>query len=354
MMDSLIYRVRRLRAETMLQHPCTRQYAFVGMGGHSMANLYPVLNLLHVPLKYICIHSTHKAKLISANPAFKQVIVTTSLDTVLSDPAVSAVFVSATPSVHYCISTSVLQHGKALFVEKPPCQTLSQLESLIALQERAGSYVQVGLQKRYAPAISRLLSCLKSSTVCDYSMRYCVGRYPEGDALTELFIHPIDLVLHLFGSADVIAIRQASCHTWVMMLSHGNVVGTVSLSTGYSWATPVEDLVVHTLSGVYTLSGIDTLTFQPMGGSFMGIPMEKIRHRDVYVKYLCRHDNFSPTLQASTWVEHGFYHELKDFVDHVEKRPAYHIDHRPALQSLLPTYQLTNTCLHKLKKRRQV
>lgn len=340
MMSSFIYRVRRLRAEAMLAHPCTHQYAFVGMGSHSMANLYPVLNLLHVPLKYICIRSSHKANLISANPAFKQVIVTTSLDTVLSDPAVSAVFVSATPSVHYCISTSVLQHGKALFVEKPPCQTLSQLESLIALQERAGSYVQVGLQKRYAPAISRLLSCLKSSTVCDYSMRYCVGRYPEGDAFTELFIHPLDLVLHLFGCAEVVAIRQASHHTLVMMLTHGSVVGTIVLSTDYSWATPVEELIVHTSTGAYALSGIDTLTFQPTGGSFAGLPLEKIIHRDESAKYLCRHDNFSPTLHASTWLEHGFYHEMKDFVEHVEGGSTHQMTHRPTLQSLVPTYQL--------------
>ena len=349
MMSSFIYRVRRLRAEAMLAHPCTHQYAFVGMGSHSMANLYPVLNLLHVPLKYICIRSSHKAKLISSNPAFKHIVVTTSLDTVLSDPVLSAVFVSATPSTHYHIASSVLRQGKALFVEKPPCQTLSQLESLIALQESIGSYVQVGLQKRYAPAIRKLKSCLKGGTVCNYSLRYCVGHYPEGDAITELFIHPLDLVLHLFGSADVMVLRQASSHTLVMMLSHGNVVGTVSLFTGYSWATPVEELIVHTRAGVYTLSGIDTLTFQPVDGSFVGIPVEKICHSNVSVEYLCRHDSFSPTLQASTWVEHGFYHELKDFVDHVEGNISSRVlKDRPSLQSLRPTYQLINTCLRQL------
>ena len=347
MMSSFIYRVRRLRAKSLLTHPCAHQYAFVGMGNHSMANLYPVLDLLHVPLKYICIQSSHKVKLISSNPAFKHVIVTTSLDMVLSDPEVSAVFVSTTPSSHYSIAASVLQKGKALFVEKPPCQTLSQLESLVALQESTGSYVQVGLQKRYAPAIRRLKACLKGSTVCNYSLRYCVGRYPEGDALTELFIHPIDLVLHIFGSAEVLAVRQASCQTLVMMLSHGNLVGTVELSTGYSWMAPIEELIVHTSAGVYTLSGIDTLSFQPMGGSFAGIPMEKIRHRNVSVEYLCRHDSFSPTLHASTWVEHGFYHELKDFVDHVEEYSFSNYigvpKDRPTLQSLFATYQLLNT-----------
>lgn len=345
MITSIINRVRRLRVEAELAHHCTHQYAFVGMGSHSMANLYPVLDFLHVPLKYICVSSAHKAKLIASNPAFKQTIVTTSLATILSDPEVDAVLVSATPSAHYRIATAILQQGKSLFVEKPPCQTLSQLEALIALQERSGVYAQVGLQKRYAPSIQRLKLRLKGNTVCSYSLHYCTGRHPEGDALTDLFIHPIDLVLHLFGPADEVVIRQASNHTMVMMLTHGSAVGTVSLSTGYSWITPVEKLIVHTRAGVYTLSGIDTLTFQPFGRAVASVPMEKILHRNVLVEYLSRHDSFSPTLSTSTWVEHGFFHELKDFIDYVEGNSCLQLtkDH-PSLQSLLPTYQLIDTC----------
>lgn len=354
MITQLIRQARRLRTDATLVHPCSRQYAFVGMGSHSMTNLYPVLGLLHVPLKYICVTSSHKAKLISAHLDLSQVVVTTSLDDVLADPEVAAVFVSATPSAHYSIVSEALQQGKALFVEKPPCMSLFQLEKLVALQEQRGTLVQVGMQKRYAPAIRMLRSRLKNDTVLNYSLRYCVGRYPEGDALTQLFIHPIDLALHLFGPAEVIAVQCVADHTLVLMLSQGNVVGTVELSTGYSWALPVEELLVHTRLGVYALSGIDTLTFQPAGASFAGIPWEKIRHCRIAEEYICRHDSFSPTLASSIWIEHGFYHELKDFIDQVEnrssaKRPwAENADIRPTLQSLLPTYKMIDTCLHRM------
>ena len=142
-------------------------------------------------------------------------------------------------------------------------------------------------------------------------------------------------------------LRHTGCRTTVLMLAHGDIVGTVELSTGYSWAAPVEELIVHTRTGVYAMPSIDTLTFQPSGSSFAGIPWEKIMHPRVAVEYLCRHDSFSPTLANSSWVEHGFYHELKAFVDEVEHRPSNNLlsrNHlspiRPTLQSLLPVYQL--------------
>ena len=340
MIPTLIRQARRLRTKSRLAHPCTRQYAFVGMGSHSMANLYPVLGLLQVPLKYICRRNARGNQL-------SLPVVTTSLQTALADLDVAAVFVSASPAAHYRIATEVLRQGKALFIEKPPCHTLDQLESLITLQVQTGTLVQIGLQKHYAPSIRKLKSRLAHDTVLNYTLRYCVGRYPEGDAPVELFIHPIDLALHLFGPAEIVAQRHAGCHTTVLMLSHGDTIGTVELSTGYSWAAPVEELIVHTCSGVYTIPSIDTLTFQPAGTSFANIPCEKITHPHVAVEYLCRHDSFSPTLANSSWVEHGFYHELKAFVDEVEHRPSNNLlsrNHlspiRPTLQSLLPVYQL--------------
>lgn len=351
MIPLLFQQIRRKRSEALLAHPCMQQYAFVGMGSHSIANLYPVLGLLHVPLKYICVTSPRKAELIRRHAMSGQCaqspIVTTSLAAVLDDPDVAAVFVSATPAAHYRIATAVLRKGKALFIEKPPCRTLDQLESLITLQEQTGTLVQIGLQKHYAPSIRKLKSRLAHDTVLNYTLRYCVGRYPEGAAPVELFIHPIDLVLHLFGPAEIVAQRHAGCRTTVLMFAHGDTVGTVELSTGYSWAAPVEELIVHTHTGVYAMPSIDTLTFQPSGSSFAGIPWEKIIHPRVAVEYLCRHDSFSPTLANSSWLEHGFYHELKAFVDEVEQRPANPVQSlshpfpsRPTLESLLPVYQL--------------
>lgn len=64
MIKELINRYKRIRTEHYLRQTYKKQYAFVGMGNHSLTNLYPVLYYLGVPLKYICVTSTRKAKLI--------------------------------------------------------------------------------------------------------------------------------------------------------------------------------------------------------------------------------------------------------------------------------------------------
>ena len=91
-----------------------------------------------------------------ATPTAGNTVVTTSLTQVLSDPDVAGAFVSAFPAAHFSLACQVMEHGKALFIEKPPCRSLTQLQELAARQTKTGAVVQVGLQKRSAPAVCRL------------------------------------------------------------------------------------------------------------------------------------------------------------------------------------------------------
>ena len=78
MIQELINRYKRIRTEHFLRQTYQYSYAFVGMGQHSLTNLYPVLHYLGVPLKYICVTSERKAQLIEQK--FPSVKATTSLD----------------------------------------------------------------------------------------------------------------------------------------------------------------------------------------------------------------------------------------------------------------------------------
>ena len=74
---NIIDRYKRIRSMRQLKQVYGGNYAFVGVGDHSTNNLYPVLNYLHVPLKYICCKSKDKIPLIEA--AYPNVCATTSL-----------------------------------------------------------------------------------------------------------------------------------------------------------------------------------------------------------------------------------------------------------------------------------
>ena len=79
----LIDRYKRFRNTNLLRHDYHAKYAFVGIGNHSMNNLYPVLAFLHVPLKYVCCKSADKLPLIER--AYAGVHATTSLQEILAD-----------------------------------------------------------------------------------------------------------------------------------------------------------------------------------------------------------------------------------------------------------------------------
>ena len=80
--ERLISIYKRLHNKTLLQGDYKMKYAFVGIGSHSVNNLYPVLDYLHVPLKYICCKSTSKVELIRKRVG---VTATVTLDDIIDD-----------------------------------------------------------------------------------------------------------------------------------------------------------------------------------------------------------------------------------------------------------------------------
>ena len=321
MIQKLINRYKRLRTEHYLSQTYQHTYAFVGMGQHSLTNLYPVLNYLGVPLKYICVTSERKARMIERK--FPHVTATTSLDEIINDDNIKGVFVSASPSSHFSIASRILKSGKSLFIEKPPCQTLKELDVLINLQRLHGAPVaMVGLQKRYAPAMQILRERLGKERLVGYDLHYLTGAYPEGDALLDLFIHPLDLIIQLFGQPEILACQQVAPSSYILMLRHPKIIGTIELSTAYSWTAAEETLKICTASGIYRLSQMDELTYEPIPSTVLGLPSEKIRPWKKSIDYIYTRNNFTPILPNNQIYSQGYFNEILSFVETTEGRQA--------------------------------
>ena len=344
MKQQLIDRYKRLRTERFLAQTYRHSYAFVGMGQHSLTNLYPVLHYLGLPLKYICVTSERKARLIERK--FPHVKATTSLDMILNDDEVKGVFVSASPSAHFSIASQVLKSGKSLFIEKPPCQTLAELDKLIDLQRLYGipayaptrslsPVTMVGLQKRHAPAVQILKSRLVKERLVCYDLHYLTGAYPEGNALLDLFIHPLDLVTYLFGKAEVLACQQVAKDSCVLMLRHPHIVGTLELSTAYTWTAAEESLKVSTSKGIYRLSQMEELTFEPIPSTILGIPIEKVRQFNKTIEHLYVRN--TPILLNNQIYSQGYYNEILSFVTSIEHG---HSNILTDITTIKPTYEV--------------
>ena len=336
MLQQLIDRYKRIRTERFLAQTYQYSYAFVGMGQHSLTNLYPVLHYLGVPLKYICVTSERKSRLIERK--FPQVKATTSLDTILNDDDVKGIFVSASPSAHFSIASQILQSGKSLFIEKPPCQSMRELDALIGLQRLYGSPVaMVGLQKRYAPAVRILRKRLLKEHLISYDLHYLTGAYPEGCALLDLYIHPLDLVCFLFGKPEILSCQQVAPASYILLLRHPHIVGTLELSTSYTWTSAEESLKVCTSKGIYRLSQMELLTYEPKPSSLLGIPYEKVRKHNKTIEHLYARNNFTSTPPDNQIYSQGYYSEIQSFITSIEHGPS---SIPTDITTIKPTYEV--------------
>ena len=286
------------------------------MGQHSLSNLYPVIQYLQIPIIYICVTSERKAQLIERK--FPGIKGTTSLDEILNDDSIKGVFVSTSPASQFSIASRVLQSGKSLFVEKPPCLSLEQLYKLIEFRRLHHSPVAaVGMQKRYAPAVRILQERLIKEHLISYDMHYLTGAYPEGNALLDLYIHPLDLVCFLFGEAEIIACQKVTPSSFLLMLKHPHVIGSIELSTAYSWTSAKESLKVCTNSGVYYLEQMEELTYES-NSTFLSLPLEKVHTHHPTIEVLYRRNNFTPALANNQVYTQGYFDEILSFANAVE------------------------------------
>lgn len=323
----------------MLQNRFNSNYAFVGIGNHSVNNLYPVIHYLQIPLKYIIVKSRETAGLIGEKQTGARV--TTDLEAVLNDEDVNGIFISANPDSHYSLVKKCLSHHKNVFVEKPPCKTFDELKDLVRTEKESGKTCLAGFQKRYSSCVNILKKQLKINQIISYNYRFVLGAYPEGNPLWDLYIHPVDLISFLFGETKLLSVAETkssvSATSIFLQTMHNQIVGNMEISTQYSWNQPLELLSVNTEKGVYTLKNHQSLTFEPKSASLFSMPGEKIFHTVPGKKYLFNGNNFLPVLENNQVVSQGYFSEIKTFADICENRKPENLS---PLSSLITTYEL--------------
>ncbi|MCD8166047.1 MAG: hypothetical protein LUE93_07910 [Bacteroides sp.] len=189
---------------------------------------------------------------------------------------------------------------------------MQKLEELISLQEESGKEVVTGMQRRYAPACRMLKAKLKEPQ--HYIYRYGTGAYQEGgDVLRELFIHPIDLVIYLFGAARIVSLLHTDSTILLQMYHTNGVIGSVELSTGYSWQLAEEQLTVIEKNGIYELRNLSELIYRKNPPVIGGIPLEKVLGHRPVTEVLFNQNMFQPVLQHNNLYINGFYTELETF-----------------------------------------
>ena len=197
----------------------TTRIGLLGAGNFVKATLLPAIKESGIgPIEVICSAGGASARMLADKHKIPKV--STSATEVINDPNVDLVMIATPHDTHADLVVEALEAGKHVFCEKPLAMTMEELDRIEAAWEASGKVLQVGFNRRYAPAAVHAKKVLGTSggpLVITY--RVNAGELPDshwykdrrfGGRLIGEACHYIDLCgffcddqepeVHVFGS----------------------------------------------------------------------------------------------------------------------------------------------------------
>jgi predicted dehydrogenase/threonine dehydrogenase-like Zn-dependent dehydrogenase len=253
--------------------------SFIGSGNYATAVLIPAFREAGARLRTVA--SNAGVSGLHAGRKFGFAQTTTDTGSVLADPGTDAVVITTRHDSHAPLVLRALAAGKHVFVEKPLCLTLPELEEIAALHGRlAGAghapKVMVGFNRRFAPQVVEVKRLLAGATGPKaFVMTVNAGAIPAdhwtqdpsvgGGRIVGEGCHFIDLLRFLAGSPIVghqrITMAGGPGDTAMLQLQfEDGSIGSVHYLANGSKAFPKERLEVFASGRVLQLDNYRKLT----------------------------------------------------------------------------------------------
>jgi predicted dehydrogenase/threonine dehydrogenase-like Zn-dependent dehydrogenase len=288
----LEYPTRSEKADSVLREPTVRMaaqavsrpkladpaVAFVGSGNYATGVLIPAFKAAGAHLASVAssagVSGVHAAKKYGFDET------TTDTDSLFADPKVDALVITTRHNSHAGFVLQALAAGKHVFVEKPICLTLAELdeiEAAHALLEEQGMapLVMVGFNRRFAPQVQKIKSLLAGvNGPKSFVMTVNAGAIPAdhwtqdrelgGGRIVGEGCHFIDLLRFLAASPIVahsrLAMDSATGDTVTLQLGFADgSIGTVHYFANGCKAFPKERLEVFAAGRVLQLDNFRKL-----------------------------------------------------------------------------------------------
>jgi predicted dehydrogenase/threonine dehydrogenase-like Zn-dependent dehydrogenase len=252
--------------------------AFVGSGNYATAVLIPAFKGAGAHLASVAsnagVSGVHAAK----KYGFEET--TTDTARLFTDRGVDALVITTRHNSHARFVLQALEAGKHVFVEKPLCLTLAELDEIEAVHARLeeqgkAPLVMVGFNRRFAPQVQRIKTLLTGvSGPKSFVMTVNAGAIPSdhwtqdrevgGGRIVGEACHFIDLLRFLAGSPIVshsrLAMDSANGDTVSLQLGFADgSIGTVHYFANGCKAFPKERLEVFAAGRVLQLDNFRKL-----------------------------------------------------------------------------------------------
>jgi predicted dehydrogenase len=251
---------------------------FIGAGNYASRVLIPAFRQANVELDTLAsstgvssVHHGRKAGFVQA---------TTDLNTIWNSPRINTVVIATRHNSHAPQVVAALRAGKHVFVEKPLCLTLGELEEIKRhCKAPAGppqSILMVGFNRRFSPQIQKIKQLLDTVTAPkSFIMTVNAGAIPAdhwtqdsesgGGRIIGEACHFIDLLRFLAASPisefdrSFMASSTRDTVTITLKFADGSV-GTIHYFANGSKSFPKERLEVFTAGRVLVLDNFRKLT----------------------------------------------------------------------------------------------
>lgn len=131
--------------------------------------------------------------------------VTTSFDSVLANPEISAVMIALPAEMHYSFAKQALEAGKDVYVEKPITLNVGEAQELVDLAKAKNLILMVGHLLHYNFAVEKIKEIVQSGKIGKIlnivSNRFNLGIFRTHESVTLSFgCHDISVILSLCGN----------------------------------------------------------------------------------------------------------------------------------------------------------
>ena len=269
-----------------------KKTAIIGCGSISHVHARALRNMEHAELVAVCDIDSGKMESLSQH-ADCQVMMTTDWHK-LCDMDVDVVHICTPHYLHAEMAVELLQHGKAVFMEKPCAISREQFEQLKQADEKHPGNLGFCFQNRYNDTTQAINKMIKEGLIGDvigarafvtwrrdeeyYSVSDWKGRWNTegGGVLINQSIHTLDLMLNYLGKPQLVKATMSNHHLEENIQVEDTVEAWLSFengkracfyaSNGYVTDAPVI-LEVQGEQGTITLNGLQITIWTPQKGA---------------------------------------------------------------------------------------
>jgi len=187
--------------------PANDNIGLIGAGSFGQNYLIPALKD-HAKFIGVATSRSNNARNIADKYGFNYC--TGNASEIISDPAVSTIFIATRHHTHAAYVMEAMKAGKNVFVEKPLCMHEEELEEIKNLYAKSGVSVMVGFNRRFAPFIQQMKKMLGDGAPKAINYRINAGIVPPehwvhdkqigGGRIIGEACHFIDLCMYLAGA----------------------------------------------------------------------------------------------------------------------------------------------------------